>query len=158
MLWIKDVDGICSSYIIYDNFLKSEKEYSEEPRGHEEIEYITRNYAINDYAKLSIDDNQMSIIYFTDYKQYLTHNIEKAYELVDPEYATKKFRDISDFKNYVSNRYNNSKVKKYKVNNKEDYTYDIIGDTDNNYIVFKVDGVMNYTVYLDNETVVIQWN
>lgn len=144
------------AYIIYNNYLKKDDKVYEEYRGYEELKHVTRTYAINEYQKLSIDDNQMAIIYFSDYQQYLVNNIDKAYEYVDPEYAEIKCKNISEFKYLVGNKFKTTSVKKYDIINKNDYIYYIVQDTDDNTIVFKTDGVMNYTVYLDDETVVIE--
>ena len=144
------------AYIIYNNYIKKDNKGPEEYRGYEELEHVTKTYAINEYHKLSIDDNQMAIIYFTDYQQYLVNNRNKAYEYVDPEYAEIKCRDISEFNFNVGDKFKTTSVKKYDIINKGDYSYYVIQDTEDNMIVFKTNGVMNYTVYLDDETVVIQ--
>ena len=143
------------SYIIYSKNSKSKGAEYEEHKEYEEPEYVEKKYGVNQYSKISVDDNQMAIAYFSDYQQYLLNNIDKAYEYVDPEYANRKCNDISSFKRIVENKFESSSVKNYKKEKHGDYYYYIIQDTENNIIVFKVDGVMNYTVYLDNETVVI---
>ena len=143
------------AYIIYNNYFKSDKDEYEPHKEYEEIEHVEKKYGVNEYHKLSVDDNQMAIIYFSDYQQYLVKNKNKAYEYVDPEYAEKKCKDISEFNYIVGNKFKTTNVKRYDIINEGDYKYYIIQDTNDDLIVFKTQGVMNYTVYLDNETVVI---
>lgn len=130
-----------------------------ENEDYEETEYIMspKTYNVNEYVKVNITDEQMAVIYFNDYKSYLNKDMEKAYNLLDEDYKNRKFSSFSVFKDYIENlEINNLKLQKYAITNKEDYKYYIISLSNNQKIVFKTNGVMQYSVYLDNETVVIK--
>lgn len=124
-----------------------------------ETEYIMspKTYGVNEYSKLYVSDAQMAAIYYNEYKNYLNDNLEKAYELVDNEYKKYKTKDFSSFKNYInSKKIKTGELKEYKVENNKEFVYYIVKDNKNNVLVFKTNGILQYTVYLDNETVVIE--
>lgn len=142
-------------YYFNNKTTKTDEEMSDADYG----EYIPnpKKYDINEYSKLSISDEQMSRIYLVDFQHYLKSDITKAYSLVDPTYAKLKCNTQDSFINLVdSMKLKNSTIKKYSVYREEEYTYYTVVDSNNNVIVFKTEGVMQYTVYLDNETVVIE--
>ena len=81
---------------------------------------------------------------------------ERAYELLDEKYRMKKFGNIENFKEYINNlNYTTYKVDKYYVDDKVNYTIYGVYDKNGNLFIFKTEGVMKYTVYLDDYTVEI---
>ena len=143
------------AYFLFDHFNQKKPDESGEVNYGEYIPN-PKKYEVNEYVKLSITDGEMAQIYLVDYQNYLRNNMEKAYELVAPEYANIRISSFEDFKKQVeTKKLLTSVVKKYSVKTKGDYIYYIVMDNNNNTIVFKTNGVMQYSVYLDNETVVI---
>ena len=68
-----------------------------------------------------------------------------------------KFSSIEKFNEYV-NKLDilNKRATKYNIFNKNGYTVYVVYDSSNNYYAFKTNGVLQYTVYLD-DTIEIRW-
>lgn len=147
---------LLGGYLVYENFLKKEEVVYEEEY---ETEYVMhpKKYGVNEYSKLNISNEQMSTIYYNDYMNLVRYDEAKAYALIDSEYKKYKVKNIEQFRTFInSKKIKNSTLKEYKVIPSEGYTYYILKDSNDNDLVFKTKGVMQYTVYLDDETVVIK--
>lgn len=119
----------------------------------EEIVYI-KNYKVNEYIPVYISDEDMASIYLNDYINNITYNVKGAYDSLNGEYKKKRFPSINDFKIYLSNlNYSKISAKKYAVNKKNGFDYYFVYDEDNNVYIFKTDGVLQYELYLDQDTV-----
>lgn len=116
---------------------------------------LVDNITKNNYNALdvkTVSDKEMARTYLIKYKEMLLNNIEEAYALLDKEYADSMFKTLEDFQRYVSNNYNNIleiSLNKYStVSGKY-----ICIDKNDNYYIFNENGVMNFSVLLDEYTV-----
>lgn len=108
-----------------------------------------KNYSVNEYTPIYISDEKMSQIYLTDYIGILYNNPEEAYNLLDKEYKEKNFNTYEKFKSYISVLDLSSNVKDYLKSHSKDYIIFKVHDTNDNLIIFKTKGVMQYSVYFD---------
>lgn len=121
-----------------------------------EYEDYLRDYKVNEYISTYITDEEMAKIYLKDYVHTMYSNIEEAYELLDDEYKKAKFKNLEDFSNYINNLpYTKYDLSKYSRQVKNGYVIFYVYDNNGNTFIFKTDGVMQYSVYLDNNTVEI---
>lgn len=134
-------------YLVLDRLLNSDNE--------EEVEYL-KNYEVNEYIPTYVSDESMAKIYLNDYIKKTYYNIEGAYELLDAEYREKKFGSLDNFKNYIysTTNLNYNLYEYYKIVN-DDYIIFGVYDEKGNLFIFKTNGVMQYSVYLDDYTVEI---
>lgn len=129
------------------------------------------------YKYLTQDD--IAEKYFLDYIENAVNFPEEAYNNLDEEYRKAKFGNLENFKKYVQNNTNisniykakNAKVEdypnyveyleltknaglaKYKMEDIEGYTRCVCIDTFNNYYIFKINALMDYTLILDTYTI-----
>ena len=121
-------------------------------------EYVyLRNYGVNEYIPTYVSTGDLVKIYLNDYIYKAKYDTEKAYYLIEEEYRKVKFPSISDYKNYIG-RYigKNIKLKKYSIHKKDGYTFYNVYDEEGNIYIFKSNGVMQYTIYLDENTVEVK--
>ena len=109
-------------------------------------------YEANQVSPVYITEDQMANIYLNDFYSLITTNIDKAYEKLNKEYREKKFGSITSFKNYV-NSLGNVAIKSFATKNSNGYEYFYIYDTNNRLYIFRTKGVMQYEVFLDENTV-----
>ena len=120
----------------------------------DEYEMIYKKYNINEYSVINISDEQLANIYLNNFRYYLFNDIEFAYNLLDEEYRNIKFGSIDSFREYVNNsKYSDYTIEEYSVaTDKRFIEVHILNDKK---IIFKINGVLDYTVYLDDITVEI---
>lgn len=140
--------AIVSIYVIRD-YRASKVIY--QSKEFEEYEFIPRTYGVNEYTNVNITSEEMAKIYFNNYKIMIARDINSAYLKLDEEYRKEKLSNIDLFKARI-NKYNivNAHAKKYDIINKNDYVIYVVYDENDNYYAFKTNGVMQYTVYLDD--------
>lgn len=115
-----------------------------------EIPTEPKKYDVNEYINLSISDQNMAVKYLNDYFYIVFQDTEKAYYLLDEDYRTTRFGNLQNFITYVEQNYSTfPRVAKYYVSGNIYYIY----DESDNLFVFSTKGVMQYKVYLDDETV-----
>lgn len=137
-------------YIIY--FVVNNKEARNGYNSPDDIITAPKKYDVNEYYSLSISNEQMASIYLNDFLFIARTNPDEAYLLLDEEYRNKKFGDVNNFILYVNNNYlKNISVNEYAFNFNKYYIYDDFGNT----FVFVIKSVMEYKVYLDENTVEI---
>ena len=121
--------------------------YNYDSNGNEYNNYL-RNYKVNEYIPVYVNDEEMAKKYFNIYRNIINKDANKAFNLVDEEYRKNKFNDdIEEFKNYIrSLNINRVNVKKYYK--KTDSEYEVFGvyDTNENLYIFKTKGVMQFKV------------
>ena len=106
----------------------------------------------NTFEQKIVSDKEMARTYLIKYKNMLLNNVEEAYSLLDKEYANSMFTTLEDFQRYVNENYNSIleiSLNKYSVISGK---YTCI-DKNDNYYIFKENGVMNFSVLLDEYTV-----
>lgn len=135
-------------YFLFDMLFNSREEDTQEK--------FLKNYEVNEYIPTYISDENMAKIYLNDYIHNMYMNTEKAYNLIDEEYKEKKFPALDSYISYVksleTSTYN---LERYYVTSKGGYKIFGVYDTNGNIYIFKTNGVMQYTVYLDDYTVEI---
>jgi len=138
--------GFVGAYIILDKYFNKEEVDKE----------FLKNYEVNEYIPTYISDEDLTKIYLNEYVHIMYSDVERAYELLDTEYKEKKFGSLDAFKGYVNSlTYSNYKLDRFYVDNKGKYIIYGAFDTNGNIFIFKTNGVMQYTVYLDDYTVEI---
>lgn len=115
-----------------------------------------KNYKVNEYIPVYVSDEDMAKIYFNDYIHIMYSDINKAYNLLDEDYRNKKFGNIDNYKSYIKSLDNLSyKVDSFYIDDSHKYKIYGVYDTNGNIFIFKTNGIMQYSVYLDNYTVEI---
>lgn len=136
----------------------SEKEY----RNLDEIDLKSDDVEIkydgnNKFSYLDVNDEFMISTYMDYYKKIVLSNSELLYnDFLDEDYKNKKFGNESNFKQYIDNNKENIiniNPIKYSIDNFTDYKQYTIQDNFNNYYIIKENGVMNFTMLLDNYTI-----
>lgn len=119
-------------------------------------EVFLKNYKVNEYIPAYVSDEDMAKIYFNDYIYVMHSDVDKAYNLLDENYRNKKFGSVENYKNYIKTLNNLSyKVDSFYIDNRDKNKVYGVYDTNGNIFIFKTNGVMQYSVYLDNYTVEI---
>ena len=114
-----------------------------------------------DYAAIpfrDVSDETMTITYLSDFQNNVKNNIQVAYNTLEPEYAQKRFGNISNFQSYVQQKIDQiskAYVKKYQVIEQDGYNRYICMDQFENYYIFKETAIMQYTIVLDEYTIVL---
>ena len=118
-------------------------------------EYL-KDYEVNEYIPTYVSDEAMAKIYLNDYIHTMYYDVEGAYNLIDPEYRSKKFKTINEYKKYVETlNYSTYDVASYFKVDSGGYTIFGVYDRNDNFYAFKTKGVMQYSVFLDEDTVEI---
>lgn len=121
-----------------------------------DYEEFLKNYEVNEYIASYVSDEDMAKIYLNDYIHNMFYNVEKAYNLLDEEYRTKKFGSLDDFKVYVDGlEYSTYVLSRYYKKDTDGYIIFGVYDKNGNFFAFKTKGVLQYTVFLDDYTVEI---
>lgn len=136
------------SYSTIKNYLGTRGIYVS--RANDEYTMIPKTYKVNEYSNVNISTDTIIRIYFSDFKNTVRYDIENAYLRLDEEYRSKNFPTIESFQEYLKSiNFENSKVEKYNISSS---TYTVYDNFDNIYI-FEVDGVLQYKIYFDKQTV-----
>lgn len=114
-----------------------------------------KNYQVNEYIPVYVSDEDMAKIYFNDYIYIMYSDVEKAYNLLDESYRNKKFGSLDNYKIYIKNLSSSHKVDSFYIDDIHKNKIYGVYDTSGNIFIFKTNGVMQYTVYLDDYTVEI---
>ena len=119
-------------------------------------EEFLKNYEVNEYIASYVSDEDMAKIYLNDYIHNMFYDVEKAYNLLDDEYKTKKFGSLDNFKVYVDSlEYSTYVLSRYYKKDTDGYIIFGVYDKNGNFFAFKTKGVLQYTVFLDDYTVEI---
>ncbi len=118
-------------------------------------ESITGN-EFNHFDTVNVSNGKMLEKYLKKFCQTAEKDINKAYNLLDEEYRNKKFGNIENFKNYVSNNIDkiyNATLREFSASRKADYTEYSCIDSNNYFFIIKEKSVGNYTILLDEYTI-----
>lgn len=114
----------------------------------------------NKYTYISKKDNEVADEYFRNFKEIMQYYPEYAYQMLEPEYSAKRFGSYSSFKEYLElnkQRIAIASINEYKVVSNINYIEYICSDKYNNIYRFRQQGgIMKYTVFLDNYTIVTE--
>lgn len=122
--------------------------------------YFIEKYYANQYSPIYVDNDQIVQIYLNEYKNNMLFDIEKAWNSLNKDYRDIKFGNIDEYTKYINNFVTMStlsmEVDKYSISNiKGKKIFNVYDKSGNQYII-KENSIMNYEIYLDNETVKIK--
>ena len=116
-----------------------------------------RNYEVNEYIPTYVSTEDLVKIYLNDYLYNMRYAVDKAYESLDLEYRNKRFGSLENYKNYVEQfKTKEISAKRYSRESKKGYSYYKIYDSDDNVYIFKTKGIMQYSIFLDEDTIEIR--
>ena len=154
-----ELDEFDNTYIIYPEEYLIDKGFNNLKIG-DSIDYQKEEITINTNNKFTYvtkNDSDVANEYFSNLKELLLYYPDEAYNRLDKEYAKKRFGSKKGFINYIGENRTTialMSLYKYKIVSKEEYVDYICSDKyDNIYILRQKDGIMNYTIFLDNYTI-----
>lgn len=110
----------------------------------------------NKFTYKEVNKDSIAKEYFKSYMYLLEHDTQKAYDMLDETYREKRFNSIENFENYVKEiiiqDYQRQMVS-YNSKQCDSCTEYVCQDNFGSNYIFKVNGVMKYTVMLDSYTV-----
>lgn len=147
--------------LVFLNFNKSKKNQKEsESQTQVEISNdklgIKEKYECNELQYVSVGIEDLMQIYFNDYKTYALTNPKQAYELLNKEYREKRFKDLDEYKLYISNnkeKIASDNLEKYQIAVDDEKTRYICLGKYENYYIFCENSVMDYSIILDTYTI-----
>lgn len=161
----EDETGIGEDIFFIVNICKKNMTFSITPLNNSVMSINNIKIKNNDTEIAKNDDNVFSyhrikeeeIIkkYLAYFKKCMLYNQDEAYNLVNSEYINKRFGNKDEFKKYIEeNKFYiyRAILSKYAIDS-ENKIYTAIDNYGNHYI-FKETAVMQYTVYLDNYTII----
>lgn len=111
----------------------------------------------NEFSNTSSDKPLELEEYLKYYTVMAVYFPEFAYNnLLDENYKNAKFKNYEEYEEYIKNNKNmilSTAITSYNTYEKEDYKEYFICDTNENYYIFKVKGIMDYTVIADFYTI-----
>lgn len=111
----------------------------------------------NKFTNVTKSEEEIAKEYFNDYNELLLYYPDESYNRLNSEYSKKRFGSKENFKEYVKENARTlylMQIDKYKIVSKDNYTDYVCSDKYNNIYVFRQqNGIMRYTVFLDNYTV-----
>lgn len=148
---------IMITFILY-LFLNKKDEVLNESNT-ESYSYL-KNYSSNEYVPVYVTEEDMVKKYLNDYKNNMLTDLNEAYNSLNKEYRDKRFGSLDSYKEYIDNFITLStysmEVDKYSVSSiGGDKVFNIYDKSGNQYII-REKSIMNYEVYLDEYTVVIE--
>jgi len=143
-------------FILIINFSKIFNKEEFEINPNYKVETI-ENYKVNQYIPVMINDEQMSRKYLLDYINSVYGNIDDSYNLLNLEYRNERFGSVDAYKDFINslNINNGVSVSRYATYEKGDYKYYDIYDNNDNRYIFRTNGVMQYELFFDDDTVKI---
>lgn len=114
-----------------------------------------KNNEYNEFTYVAVSNMTKASTIFNNYKQIMSDDIEKAYNVLDEEYRKKNFKSVDEFKKFLNNReeLKYSILKKFNITEKNNYTQYSCIDQSGNYYIFKETEIMQYKVMLDTYTI-----
>lgn len=117
------------------------------------------NKDYNKFNSVVKSDTEIANEYFNNYCELIKYYKDEAYSKLESSYAEKRFGNKNGFESYLEENkevlyYMN--INQYKVVTKNNYTDYICADEyDNIYIFRQKDGIMRYSAFLDNYTIML---
>jgi len=111
----------------------------------------------NSFVYKDVNKEQLSNYHLEDIKYYAQYNVEELYKKLDSEYSKKRFESLEKFREYIKNNLDtikNISLVSYRVTRNDDDTveYSCI-DNYGKYYIFKEASTMQYSLMLDNYTI-----
>lgn len=152
-------------YFDYENFTYEIEEtiaedFNDIKEGNIKNKYLEittiENNGNNTFELVNMTDKNVVKLYFNIIEKLINSEPEQLYNILDTEYAQKRFGDINSFKTYINTnkiKYNNIELKKYAKYNYDEYIQYILVDSKENYYVINEITDGGYTVQLDTYTI-----
>lgn len=106
-----------------------------------DVEYVKKNYQVNEYHNVSIELIDILNEYYRDYVNKLTNSPEEAYEMLTSESKEDFGNSFEEFNEYVKKistlRLSTSKVSEYRTNKGRIKSYDIIDTEGNKFTIYE---------------------
>lgn len=141
------LEDYITKYNYSANMKKEDIEISEE-----RIEYN----GYNKYTPMVATEEYVSIQLFTDFKNNLLNNPERAYNTLNKEYREKKYGSYEGFCQYIEEnrqRLENIEIAQYQVVETNGKTKYVCLDQYGRYYIFVENGIMDYEAILDTYTI-----
>lgn len=156
-----EIDTSNNLYCVYPYQYIKDKGYDNLQTG-QTINYTPEKIEKNDnneFEYITKTDSEMASEYFDNYKELLKYYTDEAYNKLNSEYSKKRFGSKEKFETYLNDNKTTlalMSINKYKANSYQNYTDYICSDKyDNIYIFRQQGGIMRYSVFLDNYTVML---
>lgn len=120
-----------------------------------EIEAI-KDKEYNKTIYKNIEDGEIIINYYNDYKKLLKYSNNLLYSKINQEYKNAKFSQFNQFVQYISNnklKLQNRNIVKYSKEKYDNYTQYACLDQSGGYIIFNVTSPTQYNIILDTYTI-----
>ena len=147
LYYVVNLDNKNSTYSI--NQLNNEYEDLKDIKV-KELKSIKSNNS-NKFKYSNLSEELKSLNYFNYIKGLILTKPKIAYTYLDENYQKERFNTYEDFEEYIKRNRDmilKNEMKGFEVNNEG--TQIIVKDSFSNYFKFKISGVMNYKVQLDN--------
>lgn len=114
----------------------------------------------NKFTNIIKSEEEIAKEHFNDYNELLLYYPDEAYNKLNPEYSKKRFGSKDSFREYVKENARIlylMQIDKYKVVSRNNYIDYVCSDKYNNIYIFRQEkGIMRYTVFLDNYTIMTE--
>ena len=117
-----------------------------------EQKYIINEQLTGEFFQEDIADNETVTRYFNYYKMLLLTNPEKAYSLIDEKYKTLRFENYDNFNQYIQNNlteFETMELSKFQINYIDGITQYVAYSNIEDYYIFTINDIMNFTLVLD---------
>ena len=153
-----------SSDIYKNDLIVSPVEENDEFTSEEKFDAVSQSLTkqiqyknINSFHLTNVTDEQMAKKYYSDYKYNMMYNPMLAYELLDSEYREKKFGTYENFLQYVNDMSGyimGESFSNYKIEKSDGSTIYTCEGNNNRKNYYRETSVMQYTVILDDYTII----
>lgn len=116
---------------------------------------LKEKYECNEFTFTTLTSDNLVRMYLNDYKNNILNDLDKAYNSLNLEYKEKRFGSIENYKEYINEnieKISQITLKQYQINSYEEYEEYVCLDQYDNYYIFNVTAVMQYTLKLDTYT------
>ena len=117
-----------------------------------EQKYIINEQLIGEFLQEDIADNETVTRYFNYYKMLLLTNPEKAYSLIDEKYKSLRFENYDNFSQYIQTNlteFETMELSKFQINYIDGITQYVAYSNKEDYYIFTINDIMNFTLVLD---------
>ena len=114
--------------------------------------YVINENLTGEYLQEDITDNEKVKRYFEYYKMLILTNSEKAFSLLDEEYKTLRFVNYDNFNKYIQDnltKLENMQFSKFEINYFDEYDQYVVYTSDEEYYIFSINDIMDFSVVLD---------
>lgn len=120
------------------------------------IEKVEKNEN-NTFQFKNINQQELANTYYKDFLTKMKSYPELAYSVIEPKYREERMNNITEFNNYIIDYTSRDRfLKQYKMSKYDTYTELVCQDSCGIIWIFKINGVMDYTIVLDSYTIPIE--